>query len=231
MLGGEARGRVAGFWVALAMSPPSEPDHLAALLGLYAALSEVHSPEARHARKALLWEHLLSWLPPYLECVERVGAAFYADWARLVRAALLAEARRLGPPGILPLHMREAPGIADPRQEGGDAFLDSLLAPIRTGMIIAKSDLGRCADDLSLGLRVGERKYVLRSLFGQAPEAVLEWLAVEAAAWSARHCRRPTAVRAVSEFWAQRADAAAVLFAELEEARVAVATSAHTADQ
>ncbi|MGH9005731.1 MAG: molecular chaperone TorD family protein, partial [Acidimicrobiia bacterium] len=35
MLGGEAAGRVAGFWRALGVTPSTEPDHLAALLGLY----------------------------------------------------------------------------------------------------------------------------------------------------------------------------------------------------
>src|SRR6266545_2894193 len=38
MLGGEAGDRVAGFWRALRLVPPAEPDHLASLLGLYAAL-------------------------------------------------------------------------------------------------------------------------------------------------------------------------------------------------
>ena len=38
MMGGEARERVAGFWTALGYTPPAEPDHLAALLGLLATL-------------------------------------------------------------------------------------------------------------------------------------------------------------------------------------------------
>ena len=38
MLGGEAADRVAGFWRALGLVPPAEPDHLAALLGLYSTL-------------------------------------------------------------------------------------------------------------------------------------------------------------------------------------------------
>jgi len=68
MLGGEARDRIAGFWRALGQSPPAEPDHLSVLLALYAQLSDLEAaagePAAserwRHARKALLWEHLLS---------------------------------------------------------------------------------------------------------------------------------------------------------------------------
>ena len=34
MIGGEARDRIAGFWRALRLTPPAEPDHLTALLGL-----------------------------------------------------------------------------------------------------------------------------------------------------------------------------------------------------
>jgi hypothetical protein len=38
--GGEGTGRDAGFWRATGIPPPAEPDHLAALPGLYAALGE-----------------------------------------------------------------------------------------------------------------------------------------------------------------------------------------------
>ena len=58
---------------------PGEPDHLSALLGLYAGLADAEARESagagrilrRESRKALLWEHLLSWLPPYLHAVGR----------------------------------------------------------------------------------------------------------------------------------------------------------------
>lgn len=40
MLGGIARDRIAGFWRAVGLTPPAEPDHLAALLGLYVSLIE-----------------------------------------------------------------------------------------------------------------------------------------------------------------------------------------------
>src|SRR6202011_5683967 len=39
-IGGEGADRVAGFWRAIGIAPPAEPDHLAALLGLYARLGE-----------------------------------------------------------------------------------------------------------------------------------------------------------------------------------------------
>jgi len=218
MLGGEARGRVAGFWSALGLTPPAEPDHLTALLGLYAALAEDGSRQALHARKALLWEHLLSWLPYYLERVEEVGIGFYADWARLLRAVLLSEAKQLGPPAVLPLHLREAPALAHPDEEGGEAFLGSLLAPVRTGMILVRSDLVRCARELGLGLRVGERSYVLRALFSQAPDELLQWLADHARASANRHRAMPATLRAVSGFWAERADSAAALLTDVRTA-------------
>src|SRR5581483_10798351 len=39
-LGGEGADRAAGFWRALGLTPPAEPDHLTALLALYASLGE-----------------------------------------------------------------------------------------------------------------------------------------------------------------------------------------------
>src|SRR5215207_483882 len=75
MMGGEARDRVAGFWRALGLAPPAEADHLSVMLALYARLCELEAAEQdaprreswRAARKAFLWEHLLSWLPAYLD--------------------------------------------------------------------------------------------------------------------------------------------------------------------
>ena len=48
-LGGEGADRVAGFWRALAISPPAEPDHLTALLALYASLGEAAAQARRPA--------------------------------------------------------------------------------------------------------------------------------------------------------------------------------------
>src|SRR5690606_33712078 len=71
MLGGEARARVAGFWGGVGREPPAEPDHLASLVALYAALAEEEAgasaaaaPLVGRARRALLAEHQIgraSW--------------------------------------------------------------------------------------------------------------------------------------------------------------------------
>ena len=222
-LGGESRDRVAGFWRALRFTPPSEPDHLAALLGLYATLADSEESEQdaarrqlRHrSRQALLWEHLLSWLPTYLAKLEEIAPPFYLAWMELLREALMAEALTLGAPDQLPLHLREAPALADPRSQGADAFLAGLLAPVQSGVVLSRDDLGRAARALGLGLRQGERAYVLKALLGQDPAATLEWLAEEASRWSQIHRSMPDELEPVRSFWSRRAQAGAQLIASL----------------
>ena len=63
----------------------------------------------RHAREALLFEHLWSWAPGYLTAVTRLGVPSLAAWAQLTRSALGREARWAAPPAALPLALRTAP--------------------------------------------------------------------------------------------------------------------------
>ncbi|HWG12820.1 MAG TPA: molecular chaperone TorD family protein, partial [Streptosporangiaceae bacterium] len=98
-LGGDAADRVAGFWRAIGVAPPAEPDHLTALLSLYATLGEAaHDTQTTtsadaltRARQALLWEHLWPWLPGYLDAVTSLDTPTLAAWAALTRRALHAE--------------------------------------------------------------------------------------------------------------------------------------------
>jgi TorA maturation chaperone TorD len=212
-LGGEARDRVAGFWRALGLAPPAEPDHLASLLGLYATLAEAGAPG--DVQRALLWEHLLSWLPAWLEKAKDIAPAFYGGWARLLDAVLVAEAERLPADGLVPLQLRQAARLADPRAEGSDAFVTALLAPVRSGMVLVRADLARAARQLGLGLRLGERRFVLRALIAQDASESLSWLAREAEGWGDRHRRMPAAFEPVSEIWAERAEQAAALLEAL----------------
>jgi hypothetical protein len=216
MLGGEARDRVAGFLRALGHEVPAEPDHLALLLGAYAGLCEAGRDErVRGARRALLWEHLLSWLPVYLEKVGRVAPRVYGGWAETLRAALDAEAEELGTQTELPLHLRAAPALADPRESSPEEFLKTLLAPARSGLILVRDDLARAARELGTGVRAGERLFALRSLVGQDAAGTLDWLAREADAWHALHLQRRPAHGPVAEWWAERAASTARLLREL----------------
>ncbi|HEX8557945.1 MAG TPA: molecular chaperone TorD family protein [Pyrinomonadaceae bacterium] len=224
MLGGEARDRVAGFLAALGQEPPPEPDHLALMLGAYAWLAEAEAaaPGAgpreslRRARRAFLWEHLLSWLPVYLDKLETFAPAFYRRWGGTLRAALDAEAAQSGAPEALPLHLREAgAGVADPRASSSEEFLKSLLAPARSGLILLRDDIARAARGLGAGVRAGERLFALRSLLGQDAPGALEHLAAEAEAWRSLHLRRRPAHGPVADWWAARAGATAKLLREL----------------
>jgi TorA maturation chaperone TorD len=236
MLGGEARDRIAGFRRALGQTPPPEPDHLAVMLATYAQLSSHEDTDARArdaqrardaegsrrlealsaAREAFLWEHLLSWLPAYLDRVAEVAPPFYRRWAELLTSALLEEAKDAPAPKALPLHLREAPHVADPRASTPDEFLQTLLAPARSGMILVRSDLARAAHSLGTALRAGERKYALKSLIGQDARGALAWLAEEASVRAERHARYRDTLGAVAEWWTARAHATEKLLRELE---------------
>jgi hypothetical protein len=222
MLGGEARARVAGFWRALGQTPSAEPDHLGALLGLYATLAEAEvatgGAEAvltAGARVALLHEHLAPWAPFLLERVAETGAPFYGRWAALLQRVLDDELRAAPPPDAPPLHLRLAPPLPDPREEGAGAFLSGLLAPVRSGVILARSDLACVARELGLGARVGERRWVLRHLLEQEPAPVLEALAAAAVLHAERHAARAPVVGPSAVFWARRARATSALLRAL----------------
>jgi len=223
MMGGDARDRIAGFWRALEQTPPAEPDHLAVMLSLYAQLVEFEREEGnavrkaqwRHARKAFLWEHLASWLPVYLQKLETIAPAFYRNWGEMLRAALYEEMETVGVETRLSLHLREAPTVADPRREGMEEFMQSLLAPVRSGMILTRADLARAARHLKLGLRVGERQFILRALFSQEPRVLLEWLAGEASVWEERHRQNQERLGAGAAAWCERAAHSAALLHEL----------------
>ncbi len=221
-LGGEARDRIAGFWRALGEPPPSEPDHISTMLALQARLAELEREAAtssgcdgwRRARRAWLWEHLLSWLPPYCDKVAAIAPTYYQRWAALLMAALAEEAGAVGEQDRESLHLREAPAIADPRREGGEAFLASLLTPVRSGVILVRSDLERAAGELGLGCRAGERRFALRALLDQGAIGVLWWLSRFAGRAASRYRIRDPAAGS-ADFWSGRATASSELLAEL----------------
>jgi len=225
MLGGEARDRIAGFWRALRQEPPAEPDHLAVMLAFHARLTEEEagSEQARErgawrrARKAFLWEHLLPWLPPYLGKIDDLGPPFYKRWAGLLEDALREEVSALGAQERLALHLREAPGVTDPRNEDHDGFVGALLSPVRSGMILARADLGRAGRELDLGTRAGERRLILKGLLEQNPARMLEWLRLEAASWAASHGLPDPLAPGIARFWRGKAEAAADLLGDLAE--------------
>lgn len=224
MMGGEARDRVAGFWRAIGQVPPAEPDHLAALVGLYAGLAEregsldgAERTLVRQSRRALLREHLAPWVFAFLHRVGEVTAGTYAEWAELLSEALRREFVACAGEGddVLPLHLRMAEGLPDPRIEGGEAFLAGLLAPVRAGVLLTRADLARISAELALGLRAGERRYALRHLLAQDPVPVLRAVAKEAGRQGAIHETRRSWLGGMASFFARRAHATETVLEEL----------------
>jgi hypothetical protein len=74
-------------------------------------------------------------------------------------------------------------------------------------MVITRHDLARAAEQLGLGLRIGERRYILSALMAQAPVAMLTWLADEAGRSAARLAGLRPVLDPVAAFWETRARA------------------------
>lgn len=224
MLGGEARDRIAGFWRALGLVPPAEPDHLAALLGLLASLADLEDAEddparrllRREARRALLWEHLRPWIGPFLAAVERVGTDHQIAWSSALRAALEAESDELGDGDLLPVALRSA---GPPPQDGAEA-LALATAPVRTGFVLTRTDLVRGAREIGLGIRMGERAYALKAMAQQDHRATIAWLGEEAARQAVDHGGASDG-DAVAGWWLGRAEETARRITEEVTADVA----------
>jgi hypothetical protein len=246
-LGGEGADRAAGFWRALGLTPAAEPDHLTALLALYAHLGEAAADTGRpataraltRARLSLFREHLWPWLPGYLDAVADLGLPVLAEWAGLTRRAVVAEVAGQPAWPALPLALRTAPAPAPApdlalapdlplalRTAGAEAgagldlpgLADLLTTPVRSGLILTRRRLAAGAGEAGLGHRIGERRYALRAMLGQDPRAALAWAAAEAARWRDRHARR-AAGDEVAAWWADRAARTADLLRQPREPR------------
>lgn len=222
MLGGEARDRIAGFWRALNLAPPVEPDHLSTLLALYANLCDEgqrtkdKGQKYNHARKVLFWEHIASWLPVYLHKMKEHAPPFYLRWAELLEQVLIEEAKSLGQPEIISQHLVQDVSLQNPNEHGFEMFLSSLLSPASSGIILTKSDLQRAARELNLSLRIGERKFNLQALFGQDTRNVLRWLSKETEEWLQWHTSQKDFFGETALSWAKKAESSLQLLNELE---------------
>ena len=223
-LGGEGADRVAGVWRALGLAPPADADHLSSILALYAELGEASdaagTQAARtrldHVRATVLWEHLLSWTPVYLEALGGTDP-IAAPWARLLWRALGREAELTDPAAVLPLALRAAP---EPLRIGAPYadLLDALVAPVRVGFVLTHKDLSTASSTLGVGLRRGERRYVLDAVLRQDITGGLSWLAEHARLSSEGHLRRHPEDGRTSQWWSERARQAAGVLDEAARA-------------
>lgn len=210
-IGGEAREVVAGFWRAVGVMPPPDPDHLSALLGLWAALlASSDEPAAEpersrlttHAATALVTEHLASWLPAYLARVRELADAVYAGWAELLTQVVAAAVDR----DATSAHLAAA--VSRPVSSG--ELVPYLLTPVRSGLVLTKADLYRAGRELALGIRIGERSYALDALLSQDAAGVLRWMAAEARRQAGR-VGSSVSLGAATAVWTERAGVTAAL--------------------
>ncbi len=216
-IGGIAAETAAGMWRTLGLESPGDADHLATLLALYSHLGEsvasCQTEAARmrleHARQVLLWEHLWSWVPAYLEALagRPESPAVARQWAAVLSSALDREARWSEPPQVLPSLLGDAPPplCEDPSV---DALVKSVATPVSSGFILTFSDLTRCAATAGVGLRRGERRFAVRAMLEQDSASTLSWLSAHARRWedwfsTGVEAQHPGGL--IFEWWAQRA--------------------------
>jgi TorA maturation chaperone TorD len=219
-LGGEGADRAAGFWRAIGITPPAEPDHLTALLSLYASLGDAAADARRPATAAVLGrsaaalfaEHLWPWLPAYLDAVGDLAIPALDRWAAITRRAIAAERAARPAPAGLPLALRSAPEPPGPGGRLSD-LTAALTTPARSGIILTRRRLARGAGEAGVGHRIGERRFALRAMLDQDPAATLDWLGQEAARWQRRHAGRVPG-DAAGRWWSARAGRTAQVLGE-----------------
>lgn len=224
-LGGEGLDRVAGFWRALGLAPPEDADHLGVLLMLYAELGEAEAAassaqggtQLHTARVALFHEHVWSWAPGYLAAVLALDIPSVSAWAELTLDTLERETTEMDPPDALPLALRAAPDRLQPT-DSFDELLDALVAPVRSGIVLTRRDLGQAATALGVGYRHGERRFTLKAMLEQDKPATMRWLAGLARSWSKQyHATDCGWSRDPSVWWSDRAGSTADVLEAMAE--------------
>ena len=198
----DVRSDVAEFFRRLDADVPAESDHLSVLLQWYRLTDRAVAapPQLRHA---FYWGVLASWLPVYLLRVRELGAPFYRAWAAVLLDALEAEATRNGPPALLPHYLAAAPPLPSIRDAA--AFVNALFAPVVSGLILCRADLGRCAQEHGLAVRVADRRQTLKYFLADNCADVCTWLAAEAERQADTINALPEPFAPVRTVWAERA--------------------------
>lgn len=211
-IGGEAADRVADFRRLLGADIDQDADGLPALLADYAELAAQAdgNARARHARAAMLWEHLLSWATPYLDGLARSAPPPYSRWALLTRDVLHLEADAIPAPDQLPLHFRVAPPAADLLEaESADHAIRMLLTPIASGLVLTRADLMRALATLRITPMQNSRSFIVRHLLEQDGPGALAWLAQEAREQAHARASEQARLGDIATFWSMRATATA----------------------
>jgi hypothetical protein len=127
----------------------------------------------------------------------------------------------VGVPAMVPLHLRNA--LALPADLSTASLVDVLFSPVRSGCILTRADLTRCARDLDIKTRVADRRYTLGSLLERDRTRVCVWLSQEAARQADLVRATPVAFESITAHWERKALATSALL--MQAATIPVATT------
>lgn len=189
MLLGPAAARVQTLFQQAGWTPPAgvrvgAPDHLGLEL---LALGEIQAKaeakeEASRLSYQLHTEHLALWVPAFVLTLHRLKPhPFYATLADLTLALLLTTIPPDSPFTIHPFPILPPPPIYAPDgrlipleerepETGMRGMLKRLLRPCEAGFYLTREDITRLSRALDLPVGMGERRYMLETLFRQAGE-------------------------------------------------------------
>lgn len=221
LAGGAVRDRIGEYWKILGWPAPAEPDHASSLLKSYGTLHPAYRGEyissdvAQQSRPFFFWDAVASWMPMYLLRVQEIGSELYRTWATVTSDVIEAEAAQHGAPEVLPVYLRNAP--LPPSIDNPAEFVDALFAPVMSGVILTRSDLGRCAAANGLTVRMADRRHTLKLLISEKPRGVCPWLRGEIARQTEKIEQMANVLAPVRDHWSERARAFAALMHKFEE--------------
>ena len=245
LLGGAEGNRVARCYAEAGYpvdAATSEPDHIGHELGLLAFLcgaeadaledGQTHAAQyTRRLQQAFLDEHLLWWLPVFVQAVRSQQDVFYAAVAEMTQALVVAHRLEIDDgrsPGA-PLPSLRLPVCPDPL-DAPDAGLQDIAAflatPACAGVYLSRDDIARLSRACALPRGFGARRQMLTNLLraaaefdsvGAATNALLA-LTDEYAAAYARFAARGAVFALIGQAWHARAEALQTVLARIAAA-------------
>ena len=201
-------------------------DHLTHELALLAFLSEAEADaleddkqhEAERMRRrmqAFMDEHLLWWLPAFVQAVQQQSYPFYAALGRLTLDVVLDHRAALGEESRIPEErmVAEPPDLLAEEKTGLKDIAAYLTTPAWSGLFLSRSDLARMGRGERLPRGFGSRVQTLTNLLRAAAEfdrvpPLLDALDAQADAWESFYQKLSDSglesVEAVAQMWTNR---------------------------
>ena len=182
-IGGESQAEIAGFYRAISVKVPPNPDYLSSMLYLLgqiitkeAELSDNETPRLKAieaAKLTLMQQHLAPWLVPYLMRAEQIAGSDASVWVALTLdliASILESSEFSFQRQTIysDLDQSQIESFANSVE-----FIDWITSPRLSGVILAPSDLVKIAKSLGLATRIGRKRFVLEGLFQQGGRDLL----------------------------------------------------------